>query len=124
MVKVEYPETYDPATSLPKVGGLLDMRLGTNDRNFKCATCAGSMTECPGHFGHIVLAKPVFHVGSPLFASKPSLTPSSVSVGFIAKIKKVLETVCFYCSKIKADEVRCSVFLLPPLIIPNAPART
>lgn len=66
MVKVEHPETYDPATSLPKVGGLLDMRLGTNDRNFKCATCAGSMTECPGHFGHIELAKPVFHVGRSL----------------------------------------------------------
>jgi DNA-directed RNA polymerase II subunit RPB1 len=87
VVKVEYPETYDPSTTLPKVGGLLDMRLGTNDRNFKCATCAGSMTECPGHFGHIELAKPVFHVG------------------FIPKIKKVLESVCFFCAKIKADEV-------------------
>ncbi|PJF20167.1 DNA-directed RNA polymerase subunit [Paramicrosporidium saccamoebae] len=68
------------------VGGLLDMRLGSNDRNFKCATCGGSMTDCPGHFGHIELAKPVFHVG------------------FVPKIKKVLEAVCFFCSRIKTDE--------------------
>lgn len=86
MVRVEHAETYDVATGLPKVAGLLDMRLGTNDRNFKCATCSGSMTECPGHFGHIELARPVFHVG------------------FITKIKKILETVCFYCAQIKTDE--------------------
>ena len=29
----------------------------------RCQTCAGNMTECPGHFGHIDLAKPVFHPG-------------------------------------------------------------
>jgi DNA-directed RNA polymerase beta' subunit len=46
------------------------------------------MSECPGHFGHIELATPVFHVG------------------FMTKIKKVLETVCFNCGKIKLDEVR------------------
>jgi DNA-directed RNA polymerase II subunit RPB1 len=64
----------------------LDLRLGTNDRNFKCATCAGSMSECPGHFGHMELSKPMFHVG------------------YINKIKKVLESVCFYCSKLKCSE--------------------
>lgn len=62
------------------------MRLGTNDRNFKCATCAGSMSDCPGHFGHLELAKPVFHVG------------------FLNKIKKILECVCFFCGKLKADK--------------------
>ena len=85
MAKIEYPETFEP-NGLPKVGGLLDMRLGTNDRNFKCATCSGSMTECPGHFGHLELAKPVFHVG------------------FLNKTKKILECVCFFCGKLKADK--------------------
>jgi DNA-directed RNA polymerase II subunit RPB1 len=84
-VKIELAETYD-ANGLPKPGGLLDLRLGTNDRNYKCATCAGSMAECPGHFGHLELAKPVFHVG------------------YINKIKKVLESVCFYCSRLKCSE--------------------
>lgn len=45
------------------------------------------MTECPGHFGHIDLAKPVFHVG------------------FISKIMKVLRCVCFFCSKLLVDSV-------------------
>lgn len=63
------------------------MRLGTNDRNFKCATCNGNMSECPGHFGHLELAKPVFHVG------------------YISKVKKILECVCFFCGKLKADKV-------------------
>lgn len=96
MAKIELPETYDPATNLPKTGGLLDMRLGSNDRNFKCATCSGSMSECPGHFGHMDLAKPVFHVG------------------YIGKIKKVLECVCFFCSKLKADKVTLRV--ITPLL--------
>lgn len=47
------------------------------------------MTECPGHFGHIELAKPVFHVG------------------FVTKIMKVLRCVCFFCSKLLVDAVSC-----------------
>lgn len=41
----------------------MDPRLGTVDRNFKCQTCGEGMAECPGHFGHIELARPVFHIG-------------------------------------------------------------
>lgn len=87
VAKIEHPETYDMATGIPKAGGLLDMRLGTNDRNLKCATCFGNMVECPGHFGHIELVRPVFHIG------------------YIGKVKKILECVCFFCSKLKADQV-------------------
>ncbi|XP_003425653.2 DNA-directed RNA polymerase II subunit RPB1 [Nasonia vitripennis] len=65
----------------PKLGGLMDPRQGVIDRNSRCQTCAGNMTECPGHFGHIDLAKPVFHCG------------------FITKTIKILRCVCFYCSK-------------------------
>uniref|UniRef100_A0A6M2DJ97 DNA-directed RNA polymerase subunit n=1 Tax=Xenopsylla cheopis TaxID=163159 RepID=A0A6M2DJ97_XENCH len=65
----------------PKLGGLMDPRQGVIDRNSRCQTCAGNMTECPGHFGHIDLAKPVFHIG------------------FVTKTIKILRCVCFYCSK-------------------------
>ena len=41
----------------------MDPRMGTIDRNFKCQTCGEGMSECPGHFGHIELARPVFHIG-------------------------------------------------------------
>ena len=60
---IEHPETMDETGHKPKTGGLLDPRMGTIDRNFKCMTCNEGMAECPGHFGHIELAKPVFHIG-------------------------------------------------------------
>ncbi|KAJ1973389.1 DNA-directed RNA polymerase II core subunit rpo21, partial [Dimargaris verticillata] len=82
---IEHPEVMEEGTQRLKVGGLLDPRLGTVDRNFKCQTCGENMTECPGHFGHIDLAKPVFHVG------------------FLTKVKKILESVCFYCSRLRMD---------------------
>lgn len=61
VAKIEHPETME--NDRPKAGGLLDPRLGTVDRNFKCQTCGENMTDCPGHFGHIELCRPVFHAG-------------------------------------------------------------
>ncbi|KAL8629439.1 hypothetical protein Q9189_004830 [Teloschistes chrysophthalmus] len=83
---IEYPETMDEQNQRPRHMGLADPRLGSIDRGVKCATCDENMSECPGHFGHIELAAPVFHVG------------------FINKIKKLLETVCHNCGKILVDE--------------------
>lgn len=48
----------------PREHGLNDPKLGTIDRAFQCGTCGEDMQECPGHFGHIELAVPVFHVGA------------------------------------------------------------
>ncbi|CAG8480442.1 9889_t:CDS:2 [Paraglomus brasilianum] len=83
---IEHPETMDETGHKPKTGGLLDPRMGTIDRNFKCMTCNEGMSECPGHFGHIELAKPVFHIG------------------FLPKVKKILECICVGCSKLKTDD--------------------
>lgn len=91
---IKYPETMEGGR--PKLNGLNDPRQGTVDRNSRCMTCAGTMTECPGHFGHIELAKPVYHIG------------------FLVKTIKVLRCVCFYCSKLLIDPVRRK------LIISNA----
>ncbi|KAJ7293955.1 DNA-directed RNA polymerase II, subunit 1, partial [Mycena rebaudengoi] len=85
VAKIEHPEVMDETTHKPKVGGLMDPRMGTIDRNFKCQTCGEGMSECPGHFGHIELARPVFHPG------------------FIIKVKKILECICINCGKLKAD---------------------
>ena len=76
---VRFSETYEGGR--PKLGGLMDPRQGVIDRASRCQTCAGNMTECPGHFGHIELQKPVYHPG------------------FLTKTLKVLRCVCFYCSK-------------------------
>ncbi|KAG2023660.1 RNA polymerase II large subunit [Coprinopsis cinerea AmutBmut pab1-1] len=85
VVKIEYPEVMDETTHKPKLQGLMDPRMGTIDRNFKCQTCGEGMAECPGHFGHIELARPVFHPG------------------FFNKVKKILECICVNCGKLKAD---------------------
>jgi DNA-directed RNA polymerase II subunit RPB1 len=82
-----YPETMDETRTKPRDGGLNDPLLGSVDRQFKCKTCGEGMTECPGHFGHIELARPVFHPG------------------FIRRTKKLLEVVCHNCGKVLADRV-------------------
>jgi len=84
VAKIEHPEVMDE-NGKQKVGGLMDPKMGTIDRNFKCQTCLEGMAECPGHFGHIELARPVFHAG------------------FMVKVKKILECICFSCGKLKVD---------------------
>lgn len=63
VAKIEVPELTDESGQRPRIGGLMDPRMGTIDRNLKCQTCGEGMVECCGHFGHIELAKPVYHVG-------------------------------------------------------------
>jgi len=82
----------------PREKGPNDPHLGTIDRNFKCSTCEENMNECPGHFGVIKLAEPVYHHG------------------FMGKAKRILETVCHNCGKIKALDVG----LIRPLSICSA----
>ncbi|KAF5961489.1 hypothetical protein HYC85_002698 [Camellia sinensis] len=52
----------------------------------KCETYMANMAECPGHFGHLELAKPMFHIG------------------FLKTVLSIMQCVCFNCSKILADE--------------------
>jgi len=70
---------------VPKVDGLMDPRLGAIGRDFRCETCGCDEANCSGHFGHIDLAKPVFHPG------------------FLGVTLRVMRSVCFYCSKLLVD---------------------
>jgi hypothetical protein len=63
VVHIIYPETMDEENQRPREQGLNDPKLGTIDRMYSCATCKEDIQVCPGHFGHIELATPVFHVG-------------------------------------------------------------
>ena len=54
---------------------------------------AGNMTDCPGHFGHIELAKPMYHIG------------------FLPTVLKIMRCVCFHCSKLLVDEVLVRKYL-------------
>ncbi|KAM0675224.1 DNA-directed RNA polymerase II core subunit rpo21 [Gurleya vavrai] len=84
VLHVIHPETFE--NGIPKDSGLADPRMGTSDLKLLCSTCNKNAQDCQGHFGHIELTKPVFHIG------------------YINKIKKVLECVCFYCSSIKTNK--------------------
>ncbi|KAJ3216817.1 DNA-directed RNA polymerase II subunit rpb1 [Dinochytrium kinnereticum] len=110
VVKIEFPEHRENDKVKPH--GLLDARMGTVDRNFKCQTCGENMTDCPGHFGHIELAKPVFHGGKKenrpaqnffkIIFHVPNLILLPLE-GYLVQIKKILECICVNCGKLKVN---------------------
>ena len=53
-------ETYDG--DMPKMNGLFDCRMGTLDHDKICPIDEQTNNKCPGYFGHIKLAVPVFHI--------------------------------------------------------------
>ncbi|MBC7218979.1 MAG: DNA-directed RNA polymerase subunit A' [Hadesarchaea archaeon] len=62
VTKIVAADTYDD-DGFPIDRGLMDSRLGVVDPGLRCRTCSGRAGECPGHFGHVELARPVIHVG-------------------------------------------------------------
>lgn len=62
-VKICNKELYVPMTHQPMPYGVLDTHLGANKATGQCQTCGNEFQECTGHWGHIDLHHPVFHVG-------------------------------------------------------------
>ncbi|KAK4676677.1 DNA-directed RNA polymerase III subunit C1 (rpo31) [Podospora pseudoanserina] len=64
--------------------GPLDPRLGTSSPkpDAKCHTCHQDLMGCPGHFGHVKLPLPVFHIG------------------YLKYIQATLQNICKSCSRI------------------------
>lgn len=73
--------------------GALDTHMGVSGNSSECQTCHGNLATCHGHFGHIKLALPVFHVGY-----------------FKATIQ-VLQTICKSCSAILLEDAMKEKFL-------------
>ena len=67
----------------------MDLNLGVIDPGLRCRTCDQKASECPGHFGHIELAKPVIHVG------------------YTRLIRKLLRVTCRSCGRVllSPDEI-------------------
>lgn len=65
----------------PRIGGLIDPRLGPSGTSGICSTCGFKSDHCPSHSGHIDLAEYVYHIG------------------YIDDVKKILEVICLSCSK-------------------------
>ncbi|KAF9728741.1 hypothetical protein PMIN06_012451 [Paraphaeosphaeria minitans] len=76
--------TADNARSLTE-NGPMDTRMGISTKVGKCTTCGEGLNECNGHFGHIKLALPAFHVG------------------YLKHIIEVLNCICKDCSRVLLD---------------------
>ena len=86
--KIIWADTYDD-DGYPYSQGLMDLHLGVIDPGMRCKTCAQKASDCPGHFGHIELAKPVIHVG------------------YTRLIRKLLRVSCRSCGRLllSPDEI-------------------
>jgi DNA-directed RNA polymerase II subunit RPB1 len=82
-------EITNPSTTDGKLNGLFDPRMGVLENGKVCRTCGQNNHHCPGHFGHFVLARPVYYTQ---FFSK--------------YLMKILRCVCFKCSKLLIDKER------------------
>uniref|UniRef100_A0A6C0JLH6 DNA-directed RNA polymerase n=1 Tax=viral metagenome TaxID=1070528 RepID=A0A6C0JLH6_9ZZZZ len=78
VVEVKTDKTYQ--STLPVPGGVFDSRFGVTDHGKICPTCKQTNLLCPGHFGHIRLARPVY-----LYQ-------------FIDVVQKLLVVICLGCS--------------------------
>jgi DNA-directed RNA polymerase II subunit RPB1 len=84
VVNVTQTVLYD-TNGNPVIGGLFDTRMGVIDHGKICPTDGLDNRFCPGYFGHIELARRVFHVQ------------------FIPTILKILKCICIRCSKLLID---------------------
>ncbi|MFQ6095096.1 MAG: DNA-directed RNA polymerase subunit A' [Candidatus Bathyarchaeia archaeon] len=81
MVEIQTADTYDEdGATIPS--GLMDGRLGTLEPRQRCRTCGNTASGCPGHFGHVELAKPIIHVE------------------FTKMIYDLLQVICGRCGRI------------------------
>ncbi|KIW89530.1 uncharacterized protein Z519_09686 [Cladophialophora bantiana CBS 173.52] len=76
--------------------GPLDRRMGVSSKQNTCETCGKHLQECNGHFGHVRLVLPVYHVG------------------YFRKVIQILQSICkagIDCSCILLSEVDRRKFL-------------
>ena len=71
------------------------MSQGTSstNRESKCSTCNLGLQDCPGHFGHVRLPLPVFHIG------------------YLKYIQATLQNICKDCAKVLLQEPERRQFL-------------
>jgi len=86
-------EITSASTADTVLGGLSDPRLGVLKNEKKCRTCGQNNHNCPGHFGHYVLARPVYYTQ------------------FFKQVVKILNCICFQCSKLLIDKEKNKAFL-------------
>ena len=81
-------EITSPSTADGKLNGLFDPRMGVLENGKICRSCGQNNHNCPGHFGHFMLARPVYYTQ------------------FFKQLMKILRCVCFKCGKLLIDKQR------------------
>ena len=84
VAEITTQETY--VGNQPVVGGLHDPRMWAQEGGKLCQTDQLDCKFCPGYFGHIELAKPVFHIH------------------FLPVIQKIIRCVCIRCGQLLIDK--------------------
>jgi DNA-directed RNA polymerase I subunit RPA1 len=100
VLQITEPVAYDNL-STPIKGGLHDPHLGVSayDKFTTCTYCGQDSDNCPGHFGHIDLAAPVYNP----FHCKT--------------IHRLLNAKCFNCDKLKMRSKEKSYIFLKFVLI-------
>lgn len=78
----------------PVPGGLYDPSLGPIDKTASCQTCSLGFFQCPGHFGHVELAVPVY---APLV---------------FAQMYQLLRQTCLHCHKMRSGSLKTALLSL------------
>lgn len=77
----------------PTQNGVLDKRLGISSKTAHCATCELRLQDCTGHFGHVRLPLPAFHIG------------------YLRFTITILQNICKDCSRVLLTEPERRMFL-------------
>ncbi|KAE8454074.1 hypothetical protein EG329_007852 [Mollisiaceae sp. DMI_Dod_QoI] len=77
----------------PTPNGALDARLGISSKTGLCDTCGEGLKDCNGHFGHIRLALPAFHIG------------------YLKLITNILQNICKDCARVLLTDTERRSFL-------------
>jgi DNA-directed RNA polymerase beta' subunit len=81
-IEINNYQVNDQKTGTPHTSGVNSLLLGTSMFKYYCSTCNCEKTNCPGHNGHVKLAKPIIH---PLCHEK---------------LIKELERICDKCKRV------------------------
>jgi len=91
VAEITNKETYNGIK--PKIGGLFDPRMGVLEPGLICPTDGENYINCPGYFGHIKLARPLFYIQ------------------YIEETIKILKCVCIKCGRLLIDKTTNSNLL-------------
>lgn len=79
VVEIKRQDTYNG--DMPVQDGLFDLRMGSIEMGKECKTCRERSDKCPGHFGHIELAWPVYQIP------------------FLSTVLAILPCICINCGQ-------------------------